>query len=237
MKILVTNDDSIKSEGLRVLTNLAKKYGEVFVVAPLNEHSAQSHGINVKGGLTIQQVDIGLNVETYTCDSTPADCVRSAIFGLNKEFDIVFSGINNGPNLGEDIAYSGTVAAATEAALMGKKAIAFSSFVDSFESVVPVFDEIMDYFTKFKLLDKGIIYNVNIPISPKGIKLTKQGSTHFDTRFEKEGDLFFQRGNHRYDLDKDNIDSDVWAIVKNYISITPLNINRTDYKLFELLNN
>lgn len=238
MKILVTNDDSINSEGLRILVEFAKQYGEVFVVAPLYEQSAKSHYINIVDGLELAKVDYGLGVDTYTFNSTPADCVRAAEYGLKNEFDIVFSGINNGYNLGEDIAYSGTVAATTEAAFMGKKAIAFSTSIGNFPTVLPNLKEAMDYIFMNKFLEIGNLYNINIPPEPQGIKLTKQGSTHFNTIFVKEQDLFYQRGNQRYHLDKDNINSDVWAIINNYISITPLNYDRTDYNILKkIINN
>ena len=234
MKILVTNDDSITSEGLLILAKAAKKYGEVFVVAPKYEQSAKSHAINVRHGFAIEPYELGIGIEAYTCDSTPADCVRSAVYGLNKDFDIVFSGINNGLNVGQDIFYSGTVAAATEGVLEGKKAIAFSVIPHGFEFSVDAIDSIMEYFLKNQLLKYGNLYNVNIPKQQQGIKITKQGNTFFDTRFELVEALYYQRGNPRFHLDKDT-ETDVWAVENNYISISPLVYERTDLDLFQKL--
>lgn len=237
MKILVVNDDSIHSEGLQELVKVAKTLGDVFVVAPSEEQSGKSHSIDIHSGLELRKHDINLGVESYALTSTPADCVRAAHFALKKEFDIVFSGINNGLNIGEDIFYSGTVAAISEAATLGKKGIAFSSFSRHHMDVINHFDEIMDFFKEHNLFEYNLIYNVNVPKNPKGIKITKQGSTHFDTRFDNIDGMYYQRGRPRHELDKDNEDSDVGAIYHDYISITPLNIDRTNYKVLEFLKN
>ena len=237
MKILVTNDDSIFSNGLHALVKVAEKYGEVFVVAPLVEQSGKSHGIDIKNGIELTKVDIGLEVETYTLSSTPADCVRAAEYALKVEFDLVFSGINNGLNVGEDIAYSGTVAAISEAAMLGKKGIAFSANANNHKIVIDHFDIIMDFLNENKLLELNDLYNINVPNNPKGILLTKQGSTHFDTRFDKIDGMYYQLGNPRHELDKDNINSDVYAIYNEYISITPLINDRTNYNVLKTLKN
>ena len=134
MRILVTNDDGINSEGLKILVEFAKTLGKVVVVAPKFEQSAKSHALSIKGKIECLEVDKGFNVPTYSVDSTPADCVRSAHYGLEEKFDYVFSGVNKGYNVGEDIMYSGTVAAATEAATLGKKSIAFSTGYTSYET-------------------------------------------------------------------------------------------------------
>lgn len=220
MKILVTNDDSVKAPGLAALARHALDYGAVIIIAPLTEQSAKSHAINIKTGFEIKQYDIGIAAETYYCDSTPADCVRSAHFALQKRFDIVFSGINNGYNLGEDIIYSGTVAAAMAGVFLGKKALAFSAA--NYAEVSPkVFASIMDYINLKKVFGVSRLLNINIPPAPRGIKITKQGKTQFKTEFVQENGLWHQRGYHRYELD-DDINTDVWAVSNDYISITPL---------------
>lgn len=233
MKILVTNDDSITSVGLHALVEAAKRYGEVFVVAPLVEQSGKSHGIDIHNGLELNKVDIGLDVDTYTLSSTPADCVRAAEFALKAEFDMVFSGINNGLNVGEDISYSGTVAAISEAAMLGKIGIAFSAYTSDYKTVIDNFDKIMDFMKEHKLLEKNDLYNINVPRNPKGILLTKQGSTHFDTRFDQIDGMYYQLGKPRHELDKDNVNSDVYAIHNEYISITPLINDRTNYNVLK----
>ncbi|MCK9536001.1 MAG: 5'/3'-nucleotidase SurE [Bacilli bacterium] len=236
MRILVTNDDSVRAEGLKVLANLAAIYGEVLVVAPFEEQSAQSHSINIKNGFRLEQFEIGLKIDTYFCDSTPADCVRAAHYALRKPFDIVLSGINNGFNLGEDITYSGTVAAAVEAAFLGKKTIAFSAAVGKTHMTKELFVRIIDYFKLHHLFDYCDIYNINIPDNPRGIKITRQGKTHFYTEFVNHKNLWYQKGYHRYYLEKE-IPTDVWAINNGFISVTPLTVDRTNYTVFKKFTN
>ena len=115
MKILITNDDGIQAEGIKVLVELAKQYGQVFVVAPYSNQSATSHKININCGFKAEEYFGFKDVKAYQIDSSPADCVRFAEYYLKIPYDIVFSGINSGFNLGFDMLYSGTVAGATEA--------------------------------------------------------------------------------------------------------------------------
>lgn len=234
MKILITNDDSINSPGLWELVGLSKKYGKIKVIAPVREQSGKSHGINIHERLRLEKVEKE-GLECYSLNSMPADCVRAAYFGFGWDFDIVFSGVNRGLNIGEDIFYSGTCAAATEAALLGKIGIAFSTVSETFDTFVSKFDKIMDFILSKNLLREGSLYNVNVPREVKGIKFTFQGKNHYDTRFILEDGHFIQRGTHHYEKEKENINSDVWAIYNNYISVTPLNFDRTDYELFEKL--
>ena len=134
-KILVTNDDSLSYEGIKVLTQIAKEYAsEVMVLAPHTEKSACSHSLTLKNTVTLyEEKDLVDGVKTYTLDATPADCVKFAKDILEFHFDYVFSGINNGYNLSDDICYSGTASAALEAEFLGKKGFAFVD-VDVFVS-------------------------------------------------------------------------------------------------------
>ena len=234
MKILVVNDDGINAKGIKFLAEKATKFGEVVVVAPKYEQSGKSHAINIKNGMKFSQIeDILPGIKTYVIDSTPADCVRLATFYLQYEYDFVFSGINDGYNLGEDIMYSGTVAGASEGVLSKKKGIAFSAEYGDLSGAEKHFDMAMDYIIKNNLLKYGSLYNVNFPIEVKGIKITHQGSTHFDTRFELNGNEVFPKGRPYFEKDNDKVHSDVTAILNNYISITPLSVNRTSYETIE----
>lgn len=236
MKILITNDDGIQAVGLKLLTQKAMQYGEVFVIAPLVEQSAKSHSINIKHGLDLKQIhDLVPGVKTYTVDSTPADCVRVAKYYLKRDFDIVFSGINNGYNVGEDIMYSGTVAGASEAVFDNKKGIAFSATYKNLTEIDKWFDTIMAYFMQHDLLNQAMLYNVNVPLEAQGIKLTHQGSTHFAAYFDLEEDLIYQKGRPNFAQDSHQIDSDVSALYNHFISITPLTNDRTDYKALNKL--
>ncbi|HEY8444598.1 MAG TPA: 5'/3'-nucleotidase SurE, partial [Bacilli bacterium] len=209
MRVLVTNDDGINSLGLKILAQKALKLGEVIVVAPKVQQSGKSHAINIQEGLFFEKLnDLIPGVDTYLIDSTPADCVRFAKYFLNDPYDLVLSGINNGYNLGEDIMYSGTVACATEAVFTGKKAIAFSTTPYDFSEAELRVEETLEFIFHNKLLEYANLYNVNIPLNSKGIKITHQGRTHYDTRFVLENNLVYQRGTPNFDKDNEYINSD-----------------------------
>lgn len=236
MKILVVNDDSIKAEGLKFLAEKAIKLGEVVIVAPKEEQSGRSHAINIRNGMRFSQIeDLVPGAKTYVVDSTPADCVRFATYYLQYDYDIVFSGVNDGFNLGEDIMYSGTVAGASEGALSKKQGIAFSTTHNDLSGAIKYFDMTIDYILNNKLLSKGCLYNINFPVEAKGIKLTHQGNTHFDTRFELNGMEVFPKGRPYFEKDYEKANSDVTAILNGYISITPITVNRTDYEVLKKL--
>lgn len=238
MRILVTNDDGIQSIGLKLLAIAAQKYGDVIVVAPAKEQSAKSQALNIKHGFHYEKIDSYLeNVEAYSVDSTPADCVRFANFFLRDEYDITFSGINNGYNLGEDIMYSGTVGAASEAVMGGKLALAISTAPNDLAEAEKRIDDVLAYVFEKHLFDHGNLYNINIPLKAKSIKLTRQGSTHFSTIFLEEARQVYQRGKPNFHLDEETEDSDVYAIYENYISITPLTVDRTDYQVLNKIKN
>ena len=239
MRILVTNDDGINALGLKILVAAAMKLGEVICIAPLYEQSGKSHCIVIKEPFLVDKCeDILPGVKTYTVDSTPADCVRVAQYYLNEHFDIVLSGINNGYNLGEDILYSGTVGAASEGVLCGKKAIAFSTARNNFDKLEEELNKIITYIIENELIEKHSLWNINIPINPKGVMYTSQGCTNFDAYYELVGkDLIFSRGGPDFAREKDKVGSDVCAVYNNYISITPLVVDRTSYDILKKINN
>lgn len=238
MKILITNDDGIYGEGLSILVEKAKKYGDVVVVAPKEEQSAKSHCINIRSKIECKKIDIFDGVESYVIDSSPADCVRFAYYGLKLDYDIVFSGINKGYNLGEDIMYSGTCAAIFETESTKKIGIAFSTTKDSFEGAIKYFDETLEFILKNKLLEYNKIYNVNFPKDSKGIKITKQGGCNFDTFFELcNDDNYLQKGIAIFENDPNKTFLDTAAVMNNYISITPLTSERTNIEVFKKISN
>lgn len=234
MRILVTNDDGINSNNLKRLVLFAKSLGQVTCVAPVTEQSAKSHSLNIKKPFKYEKTkDIIEGVETYIVSSTPADCVRVAYYYLKLEFDLVLSGINNGYNLGEDILYSGTIGGASEGVLIGKKAIAFSTKKDNDD-----FDlsPILKVFKDKNLLDLANLWNVNIPPKAKGVKFAVQGHTIYTGSYCEEekgiiksvGVLDFSKNNHAED-------TDVYMISKDYTTITPLVVDRTDYKILSMI--
>jgi 5'-nucleotidase len=232
MRILITNDDGIWAPGIRMLAEWAKTVGEVTVVAPKVEQSGMSHAIQFVEPIEIKKVDLMEGVEAWQMDSTPADCVRFGIVGLEREYDLVLSGINRGVNVGIDLVYSGTVAAIFEAARLGHRGIAFSTFPNSQEFASQYFSDVYKFITDRDLFEKNLIFNVNIPDEVVGMHLTYQGSQYFSDTFQKgEGDMYFQVGSRIDDVCPDDIKRDTVAIHNRYISITPLLHLRTNMEL------
>ena len=167
MKILVTNDDGIRSEGIRLLAELAREFGETVVIAPAVQNSAKSHGITINEAIAIEEYDIGIKgVRAYSLDGRPADCVRASYLGLfdGEELpDLVLSGVNDGANCGYDIQYSGTVGAAMEACLYGVNAICFSQMHGEHDEILRRYiREIAAELIEKKAPDK-CVWNVNFP--------------------------------------------------------------------------
>lgn len=232
MKILITNDDGINAIGLDLLAKFARKYGDITICAPKVEQSAKSHSICIKKPIEVTTLPTDDGVLKIMVDSTPADCVRYVYYGLEKEFDIVFSGINNGYNCGEDILYSGTVAGAVEACLHEKKAIAFSSDYGKNEVYTQeTFDLIMEFILNNRLLDYCDCLNVNVPENHKGIKFARQGRTFFNTTFEEVDGLMYERGRPNFDLE-DDIETDTYLVNHGYITISPLSTTKIDNHIY-----
>ena len=232
MRILITNDDGIGAPGIRMLAEWAKTIGEVTVVAPKVEQSGMSHAIQFVEPIEIKKVPFMDGVEAWQMDSTPADCVRFGIVGLEREYDLVLSGINRGVNVGVDLVYSGTVAAIFDAARLGHRGIAFSTFPNSQEFASDYFSDVYKFITDRGLFDKNLIFNVNIPDEVNGMHLTYQGSQYFSDIFKKgKGDMYLQVGSRIEDVCPDDIKRDTVAIHKGYISITPLLHLRTNMEL------
>jgi len=235
LKILVTNDDGINSPALLPLVKWAQKYGEVTTVAPKVEQSGKSHAIDFTRPIEIKKVEIGEGVWAYSMDSTPADCVRFAVLGLKQKFDLVLSGINRGFNLGKDIVYSGTVGAIFEGARLGIKGVALSTDPKTFDVAIAYLDNIREFFIKHDLLNKGNLYNVNIPLELKSERFTRQGEIYFTDEFVHQGnDMYIQTGGIVVSKTIDHsLDTD--CICDGHISITPLNFDRTDVDVLQEL--
>ncbi len=237
MRILLTNDDGIHAEGLRVLAEWARTKGEVMIFAPKYEQSAKSHAIEIHAPFEVTRVVHTSGLPAYSVDSTPADCVRFAILGMHESFDLVISGINRGLNIGRDIIYSGTVSAAFEAASLGIKGIAISTEPQSFEDAKAHLDAVWDYLTERRLLEKNDVYNINIPCGTHGkISITRQGGPYYSDDFPCLGNNMYRpTGKSIYTEGNDpQLDTDV--TLHGGISISPLTIDRTDWKAFEALS-
>ena len=232
MRILITNDDSISSPVLPRLAKWAQKLGEVTVIAPKVEQSGMSHAIDFTRPIEIKKADIGDGIEAYSMDSTPADCVRYAVMGQKKQYDLVISGINRGFNLGADIVYSGTIGAIFEAARLGIKGIAFSTDPKTFDAAMDRLDDVWAYFEENSLLERCSLYNVNIPVDDKGIRITRQGGIYFTDDFVYLGNDMYEQVGQIADPKSDDLDCDNVALINNYLSITPLTSEKTDLTAF-----
>ena len=237
MRFLIVNDDGIEALGIKLLAQWAMQYGEVTVVAPKVEQSGKSHAIDFINPLEIKRVDFLPGVEAWSVASTPADCVRFAVFGLHRQYDLVLSGINRGANMSGDIIYSGTMGAIFEAGNQRHRGIAFSTTPDNLEGSAKYLDEAYNYIINNNLFDYSNLYNVNIPEEVKGIKITKQGNGYFsDAFYQIDETTYVQHGELIADTCPDDITRDTVAFANGYISITPMTKERTDLVAFEKLN-
>lgn len=237
MKILITNDDGIFAEGIKILAQkLMLLNAEILVVAPKYEMSATSHKLTIRepffAGKTEDIID---GITSYMVEGTPADCVKFAINGLDYIPDIIFSGVNKGYNIGNDIAYSGTVSAACEGSFYNIKSIAVSCSKDSFAGM-DYFNEVIDYLFDSNIYKDAKIININIPEKPVGIKITRQGIFPFVTKYVKEDDGLYHIKTKSIGFEIENdADTDVFAIKNNYVSISPLTVDKTDILTFKKL--
>ncbi|MBE5761778.1 MAG: 5'/3'-nucleotidase SurE [Clostridiales bacterium] len=236
MKILITNDDSIGSEVLLPLAKWAKQFGEITVVVPKYEQSGKSHCVEFRKAFEVKQVPFDdPDIKAYTVDSTPADCVRFAVEGMRMEFDLVISGINRGLNLGIDVLYSGTLGAVFEAAAFGVPAVALSAKKGGFAEAMEALEEIKDFFIRHDLMRKNSLYNINIPINHKGIRITRVGNRYFADEFIPQGDDMYLPTYKNTWAASDDCSIDVNAAFSGYISVSPLTLDRTNMAVFEEL--
>jgi len=234
--ILLTNDDGIHAEGIRALAEGLEGLGEIRVIAPDREQSASSHSITLHQPLRIMT----LAPNRVSVTGTPTDCVLLAVNGVFGDRPrLVISGINHGPNLGDDVTYSGTVAAAMEGFLLGVPSIAVSLAASSGELH---FATAARYARRVatKILESGpplgALVNINVPNLPDeeiaGIRVTKLGKRHYvDTVVEKTDPrgkpYYWIGGSPSWQAGKN---TDQGAILDRYVSITPLHLDLTDYK-------
>ncbi len=243
MKILITNDDGIFSSGIYALWEVAKEFGSVYVVAPNSQKSATGHSITISKPLFVDKIKRRNGFEGISVTGSPADCVK---FGLKKILsnapDLILSGINLGSNLGNNIIYSGTVAAAIEGAMQNIPSIAFSidSFKPkSFDTSKSIIRQIINLAIENRIT-KNLIWNVNIPNCRidqfKGIKVTSQGNQcfndDFDTRVDPKGNEYYWMVGNMFD-DDSTFDSDSYAVKNNYASLSPLGFNLSSFEEIE----
>ena len=236
MHILISNDDGYLAEGIIALANALREHAEISVVAPDRNRSAASNSLTLEIPLRAYQMDNGF----VKVDGTPTDCVHLAITGLLKqEPDMVFAGINHGGNLGDDVLYSGTVAAATEGRFLGLPAIAISLASNNpchFDTAAEVAVTLLKRLIA-QPLPKDTILNVNVPDVPladiKGFQATRLGQRHKSEPVFKESD---PRGRTIYWVGPPGAEQDAgpgtdfYAINTGYVSVTPLQLDLTWYE-------
>jgi len=235
MNILITNDDSVHAPQLLPLIKWSQTKGEVTVVVPKVEQSGKSHSIEIRNPFEIRQEELEPGITVWAVDSTPADCVRFAVSGLKQDFDLCISGINRGYNLGWDAMYSGTLAAASEAAHKGMKALAISTSVKYYDRAVTHLDEIFRFLDEYDLFQNNPLYNINIPVDPKSIRITRQGGPYYSDDFPRVGEHLFRPTGKPVWVSSDDLTLDTDATLSGYITITPLTLDRTHRELFRKL--
>lgn len=233
MKIFLTNDDGIRSEGLGLLAEALLRQGhQLLVIAPLSEKSACSHSLSIRKPMRLIRQE--RPYPAYALDGTPADCVKFMHLHF-PEFapDLVLSGINRGENLGRDVHYSGTVGAAMEGGTLGYRAIALSSDThenNNFDVCAEIICRNLDAMAALDF--QNTIYNLNIPNIPrsemKGIVFTRLGEHTFDDHYvEEEEGVFMLTGDPLLDEEADK-DNDVCLLREGYVTITPILCNKTN---------
>jgi 5'-nucleotidase len=240
-RILVTNDDGVRSEGLHELARALERLGTVTVVAPHVEASAIGHALTLRRPLRVAQ----LNERVYEVDGTPTDCVNIAITKiLSSPPDIILSGINKGYNLGDDVTYSGTVAGAMEGALLGIASIAVSlertAGAYSFGPAAQAAAQVAERILAGSSMPPRTFVNMNVPSGrPKGFRLTVQARrnhiTVVDERMDPRGQAYYWIEEGQNDWEPHDR-SDYQAVRDGFVSITPLQPDLTDYNALSLLD-
>ena len=240
IRILITNDDGYHSEGIIALENALSEIGDCYVVAPATEMSGASHSLTLSRPLRIRRID----ARHWTVDGTPTDCVTLALNRIlppEERPHICASGINHGPNLGDDATYSGTVAGALEATILGVPGLAFSlvaSRSHDFTESIRIAKEITR-----QAIDEGLpentLLNINVPKGvPRGFRITKQGfkdarpviSEHIDPR----GKPYYWISEERNGFHAEG-GTDFEAIDEGFVSVTPMRSDLTNHKAIDLL--
>ncbi|HLS47600.1 MAG TPA: 5'/3'-nucleotidase SurE [Gemmatimonadales bacterium] len=240
MNILCSNDDGILAPGLALLTDVCREVGEVTVVAPDREQSGTSHSLTLHRPLRPARRPDG----AYQVDGTPTDCVMLALETLMPERpDFVFSGVNHGPNMGEDVLYSGTVSAAMEGVMLGVPGIAISFNGSDPELMATYRETLVRLVRKITSADefpRNTLLNINLPrrtaSEVQGVKVTQLGSRFFSDSLTRMTDpwgreiMWIGGGTITW---TGGADADHAAVADGYISITPLHMDLTNYALIE----
>ena len=249
MHILVTNDDGVQAPGLLALAQAMRQIADVTVFAPDRNWSASGHVKTLERPIRVTETVLADGSPAYMSDGAPSDCVALPLLGFVDKVDLVVSGINPYSNIGHDVTYSGTVTAAMEAVIAGVPGIAFSLASQDKPASVPT-----DYGPAGQIakniaqqvlengLAEGIVLNVNIPYLPvedmRGIMITRQGLRVYrdalDRRVDPRGRPYYWIGGEA-PTGVNEEGTDVGALFAGYISITPLQLDLTNYRAMETL--
>lgn len=239
MRILATNDDGVYAPGILALVEALSPEHQVFVVAPEAEQSAVGHSITLADPIRVRPLDQG-RLSGFAITGTPADCVKLAVHEfLDEPPDLVVSGINRGANVGVNLVYSGTVSAATEAAMMGLSSIAFS--LDSHDPkadygpAAQVASRIVGQYSSMGL-PAGVALIVNVPATPlndiRGLKITRQSTAKLRERFLKRtdprGHVYYWQAGETMGTDG-GMDTDYPALLAGYVTMTPIRFDLTHH--------
>ncbi|MBY0275046.1 5'/3'-nucleotidase SurE [Candidatus Binatia bacterium] len=239
MRILVTNDDGILAPGIAALAHALEPLGEIDVIAPESGQSGAAHAITFMAPLITQRVTVGGELTGWSVDGSPADCVKLAVSQLCEHRpDLVVSGINAGSNRGVDVIYSGTVAAAVEAAFIGIPSLAISLEASAeldFARAAVHARRVVERAVELGI-SPGMVLNVNIPRldrgEPKGVKVVPQSTRPwtdtYDRRTDPRGRAYFWLTDQG-DREPEEHDTDLSALRAGFITITPLQYDLTQY--------
>jgi 5'-nucleotidase len=229
MRILITNDDGIYSPGIVALAKVAARFGQVRIMAPDVEQSSMSAAITSTRPLSYRRTSIG-DFEAYRVNGTPSDCVALGTH-LWERADVVLSGINLGPNVGNGIWHSGTVAAARQSVLLGCRGIAFSTPVIDEQPELDALEPFVERSLEMVLPDESLrLVNINLPPQPHGMCWTRQSVRHYDGWVVPGADPL---GRKHYwftvrPLEPADEGTDRWALEQGFVSLTPLRLDLTD---------
>ncbi|MFZ4523440.1 MAG: 5'/3'-nucleotidase SurE [Bacteroidales bacterium] len=245
--ILITNDDGVKAPGIRALISYIRPFGKIVVVAPDRPQSGTAHAVTIAHPLRLELISKEADYEEYSCNGTPADCVKLAFkIVMGRRPDFLFSGINHGTNASINIVYSGTMAAVLEGALAGVPSVGFSlnnyshhaDFGPSEKFVKSIASNVIS-----GGLPDGVCLNVNIPDIPAeeilGIRLCRQAAGTWQEDFDEREDpngrkYYWMKGVYVHTGHSENTDQ--WAVEHNYVAVVPVQFDLTSNAALEILS-
>ena len=247
--ILISNDDGVDAKGLKSLIKVASQFGHVVVAAPAEAMSGMSHAITIKTPLRAKKIHFGEDVEIYSCQGTPVDCVKLALNQLlPKKPDLILSGINHGSNSSSSIVYSGTMAIAMEGCINQIPSVGFSLLDYDYDADFTIASLIAEKIIGNIIqngLPEGVCLNINIPAVTsqefKGLKICRQTRGMWKEEFVKRidphnGEYYWLTGTY-FNQEEESSDTDEYALKQGYATLVPIHIDLTAYSAMSHFNN